>query len=487
MASQSKNVSDITDVQVSNLTKSSYGDLITANLIPVVVGSAVYKFIPANFRTFTSGGGTATTTSNLFKVTSGTSLGNYGVIRSFRSLAYREGEGAVLRFAARFPESTATSWTGAGAFNIGDEFSFGYSGTAFGIWHRYNGKAEVQTLTLTVGASGAETATLTLANAVLSIPITSGTTQKNAKEIADYVTANSTAWEAWQLDSTVILNALSDGDKTGTFSYSSSGTSAGSLAQTTQGVTKTSVHYPQSRWNNPAFSSFDPSKGNNYQINIKNGYGDIDFLIENPETEKYERVHNIHWANKNTITNCYNPSLHVGIYANAIGATTDVTVECPHVAALTTGSFNRTRNPRAQANTKSIATTNTNILTLRTKKVFNGESNQAEIEPLSLSLANDGSKTAIFELRTNAVLGGTYNYQAVGTNLISDYDVSGTTVTNGTLLASFVVAKSTTAIIDLGNLGIRLPPSLAFTISGYMVSGAAADLSASVVWYEDLY
>ncbi len=487
MASQSKNVSDVVEVDVANLAKSAYGSLIAESLTPVVVGSAVYKFIPANFRTFTSGSGTATTTSNLFKVTSGTSLGTYGVIRSFRSLAYREGSGAVVRVAARFPESTANSWSGVGAFNVGDEFSFGYNGTTFGIWHRYGGKAEIQTLTLSAGASGAETATLTLASTVFTIPITSGTTQKNANEIAAYVTANSTAWEAWQVDNTVIFNSLSDGNKTGTFSYSATGTSAGSLAETTAGVSKTSVHYPQSNWNSGVFSSFDPSKGNNYQIIIKNGYGDIDFLIENPETEKFERVHNIHWANKNTTTNCVNPSLHVGIYATALDTISAVSVESPYVSAFSSGSFQRTRNPRAYSNTKSIATTNTNILTIRTKKVLNGESNQAEIEPINISLANDGTKSAIFELRGNTTLGGTTNFQNVGTNLISDYDVSGTTISGGTLLASFVVAKSSTAIIDLTSLDIRLPPSSVLTISGYMTSGAAADLSVSYIWYEDLY
>ncbi len=487
MASQIKVISGTSEVKVSNFSKSAYSDNIAVTLTPVVVGSAVYKFIPANFRTFTDGSGTATTTTNLFKVTSGTSTGNYGVIRSFRSLSYREGEGAIVRIAARFPENTANSWTGAGAFNIGDEFSFGYNGTTFGIWHRYGGKAEVQTLTLSAGASGVETATLTLANTVFSIPITSGTTQKNAYEIAAYVTANSTAWEAWQVDNTVTFNALSDGNKTGTFSYSASGTSAGSLAETTAGITKTSVHYPQSTWNSGVFASFDPSKGNTYQINIKNGYGDIDFLIENPETEQFERVHNIHWANKNTTTNCVNPSLHLGIYATALGTISAVTVECPYVAGFTTGTFEQTRNPRAYSNTKSIATTNTNILTIRTKKVFNGESNQAEIDPLKLSLANDGGKSAIFELRSNPTVSGTPNFQNVGTNLISDYDVSGTTVSGGTLLATFTVAKGTTLLVNLKELDLRLPPSTVLVISGYMTSGAASDLSAAITWYEDLY
>lgn len=146
---------------IDNVGKSAYNDLTINELNPIILGNAIYGFVPTNFNTYTSGAGTATTSSNLLQVTSGTSSGNYGVIRSFRSSNNRMGMGSIFRASARFSSNVANSWSGVGFFNIGDEFSFGYNGTTFGIWHRYGGKAEVQTLTLTVGAAADLTASLT--------------------------------------------------------------------------------------------------------------------------------------------------------------------------------------------------------------------------------------------------------------------------------------------------------------------------------------
>lgn len=62
-------------------------------------------------------------------------------------------------------------------------------------------------------------------------------------------------------------------------------------------------------------------------------------------------------------------------------------------------------------------------------------------------------------------------------------------VTSGTALAdlgTFVVAKGQSANIDLTTFLIRVPPSLRLVVSGRMASGSAADLTASITWYEDI-
>jgi len=103
-----------------------------------------------------------------------------------------------------------------------------------------------------------------------------------------------------------------------------------------------------------------------------------------------------------------------------------------------------------------------------------------------VTFANDGAKSAIFELRGNATIAGFTNFANVGTNLISEVDVAGTTVTGGTLFASFTVAKGQSITVDLKDFNIRLPPTITISVIGYMASGAAADLSASLAWYEDV-
>jgi hypothetical protein len=186
--------------------------------------------------------------------------------------------------------------------------------------------------------------------------------------------------------------------------------------------------------------------------------------------------------------NFSNPSLHVGAYATSLASGAGVTVECAYFAGFITGVESKTRNPRAFSSTKSLTTTNTNILTVKTANIYNGLPNQGEIEPLFLSLANDGAKTAVFELRTGPTVAGTPNFAVSGAGLLSLIDTAGAAVSSdGTLVATYTVAKGTTLLVNLATLEIRIPPSLRLVVSGYFVgAGSAADLSAAITWYEDI-
>ena len=472
--------------EIAEIESNAYDETIVAEPTAIVTGNAVYNFIPSNFRAFTDGAGTATASDRVFKVTSGTALGNYGTIRSFRSINYKTGQAAAIRFCARFDTPLALTWSGVGGINLGDELSFGYNGTDFGIWHRYDGIAEVQDLQVTTGAGGAETATVTINSVAYNIPITSGTVQHNAYEIADYLDTNGSGFEVEQIDDVVRVDFTSDGDKAGTFSFSSTGTAVASFSSVTQGVTKTSDHIKMTDWNGSAVANFDPSKGNTYKIEYQNGYGDMHFFIEDRNGHFIE-VHTIHWANEKTTPNMTNPSMHVGCYATSIGATSAVTVEVPYIAGLIHGKITKTRNPRAQNNEKSVGTTLTNILTLRCSRTYNGYHNQVEIIPQNITLSNDGGKNAIFEIRANATVAGDTNFQDAGTNLVSQYDTTGGTVTqDGRLLKAVTVAKGSSVNVDMAKLNVHMPPSLRLVIAGKMSSGSAADLATSIDWYEDV-
>lgn len=468
-----------------NNQRSSFGELVNAQNIPQVTGNAVYDFIPSNFRTFTDGAGTAKAEDNVFKVTSGTSLADYGTIRSFRSLNYKTGQGAVIRTCARFNNAEALTWSGAGAINLGDELSFGYNGLIFGIWHRYDGKAEVQSLQVTDQAEGSEDATVTINSVVYTVPLTSGTVQHNAYEIEQYLQANGEGFEAEQVDDTVIIDFTSDGNKAGTYSFSSA-TAKGTFTEDMQGVTKTSTHIPQSSWNGTKVTWLDPSKGNTYMISYQNGYGDAHFYIED-ESGKNVEVHTINWSNKNDSPNLSNPSIHVGCYATSIGATTAVTVECAYLSGFISGEVRNTRNPRSYQNTKAINTTLTNIFTLRNSRTYNGLHNQIEIQPLMINLTNDTGRIAEFQIRANASVDGDTNFQEVGSNLASQVDTEGGEVSeNGRLLVSVNVARNATVTVDLTPLVIRQPPSLRLVIAGRRTTGGTDDLGASLTWYEDV-
>ncbi len=467
---------------------TAFGETSVAENYPFVQGNAVYDFVPSNFREYTSGSGSTQAADGMLQVNTGTSVGGYGAIQSFRSINYKPGEGAMLRFTALFESNAANSWQGAGLLNLGDELSFGYNGTSFGTWYRHNGKAEVRTITVTGAAGGSENLTLTLNSVAYTIPLTSGTVNHNAYEIANWLndSNNQTVWHADQVDDTVILSALSDGAKGGTYSFSSS-TATGSIAQDTAGVTKTSEFTAQEDWNGEDVPWLDPSKGNVYQIEYQYlGFGDIRYLVEDPRTGRFVQVHTLQYANSNTLPSLGNPSLRTGLYCVSLGSTTDLSVKTASFGGFTQGKREPTRNPRAFSNTQSVGTSFTNVLTIRNRKTYNGHINQVEIEPRLLTVANEASKNIEIEIRATTDPGVEMDFNANGTNLVSDTSTTSATISGGRLLAAFTVAANSSEFLDLSSLRIRVPPTLHLIVQAKKSSGASADVSAALTWYEDV-
>lgn len=469
-----------------NSPLTAFGDLQTASLTAFIQNTGVYGLIPNNFREYTSFSGTTGVTDRMFTVTTGTTIYGYGAIQSFRALNYNAGQGGLARFTALFPNNVASSWTGVGLVNLSDELSFGYNGTTFGIWHRYDGVAECRTIAVTGASGGSTNLTLTLNSVGYTIPLTAGTVQHNAYEIATWLNANQSVWTADQIDDDVIIVAQSDGAKSGTYTFSHA-TATGTITQNTAGATKTSDHIAKSSWNVNTASWLDPTKGNVYQIAYQYlGFGDIKFSVENPETGNFDVVHIIKYANAETTPSLRNPSLRFGIYAASVGSTTDLTVQCASVGLFVQGEIQKTRNPRAVKNTQSVSTSFTNVLTLRNRKTYNSLYNQIEVEPINITISTESSQNTEIEIRTNATFSGDTNFQNAGTNLVTDIDTTANTITNGTLLASFALGSKGSQTINLASFGIRIPPSLKFTVSARVTSGAASNVTATLTYYEDL-
>lgn len=473
------------------LPKGAFGELMTATLTPFIQNVACYNLIPSNFREYTASGGSTGAVDGLWYCTTGTTVGGYGAIQSFRTLTYNAGQGGRFKFTAIYGTPTEGTWQGAGAVSIKDELSFGYNGTEFGLWHRYHGKVEVRTIQVTVAAGGSETLTLTLNSVAYSIPLTSGTVQHNAYEIAAWLNANQTVWVAEQVNDTVIISANSDGAKSGTYSYSSA-TSTATLTQRTAGVTKTSDFVAQADWNVDTLSGwstpFNPQKGNVYRIKYQYlGFGDIFFEVEDPEIGDFVTVHKIKYPNKYTQTSLSNPSMRFGFYAVNTTSTTSVTIQCASTSAFIEGTPVKTRNPRSEKKTQTITTAAfTNILTIKNARTYNYLLNQVEIQPLQLSIANEGAKNIEVEVRSNPTLSGETNYQSVGTKLVSLKETTANTVSGGTLLTSYTVSGGQNQVFDLTKLDISAPPTLQISISAKLNSGSSAPVTATLTWYEDL-
>lgn len=191
----------------------------TANLLPTIKGDATYGFVPANFRKFSAvTGTTGANQNNELYCDTGTGYGGYGAIQSFRSISYAQGFRGYTTFAAKFGVTDNVVEAGVGLIGIGDELSFGYDqNQVFGVWHRSNGKAEVQIFTVDTAASVGETIVLTINGVDYNIPITGASDAEfDAYEIADYLTTNAgTLFSAEQVGATVVVAFLDDNPKAG--------------------------------------------------------------------------------------------------------------------------------------------------------------------------------------------------------------------------------------------------------------------------------
>jgi hypothetical protein len=440
-----------------------------------------------------------TGTGNEFKCSTATSVGGYGLIRSKRATAYRPGQGMLMRWTARFSAPVNLGVQRAGGINAENELSFGYNNTTFGIFKRAGGALEIQTLTVTAGASGGETATITLAGVAYTVSLTSGSAAHNAFEIAtdsDFAAGAGNAWIAQQNGDTVTFIAQSTGDKTGTMSFSSA-TATGTLAETRAGGDPTDEFIEQADWNvdqmdgtGPSGMTLDPSKGNVYEVKLQYlGYGAISFYIEHDITGDFVPVHFIQYANNNTSPSVSNPSFKIGWFAASLGSTTDIAIYGASGFIGIEGEQQPRRLPDAQVADKSgVGTSFTNILTIRNRKTFKGLVNLSEILPTNVEVAVDGTKISEYEVILNAVLGGEPNWQYEDEDhSIVEYDTAGTTATEGPasqLVLAGVLGKSSTTSSILLDYDLHLVPGDTLTIAVKTTSGTT-DAAAAMTWLED--
>ena len=82
--------------------KTAFNESLVESNTSYIEGSASYNLIPANFRQFTANGGSTGTEDRKFKVSTGTTVGGYGAIQSFRSVPHRVGKSVACRFSGYF-------------------------------------------------------------------------------------------------------------------------------------------------------------------------------------------------------------------------------------------------------------------------------------------------------------------------------------------------------------------------------------------------
>ena len=474
--------------------KGAFGDLMTSHKTPIVQIANKYKIDPANLNeleVFEATGGSGDNDENMFRCQTGTSVGGYGVVRSKETLNYRAGQGVESMLTASFTTGVALSLQFAGIFNLTETLAFGYDGADFSCIHEYNGIAEIQTIQVT--ATGAGTCTVTLDGDAVGISVTNSDVQTNAGELRLGLEADATLSSKWrfeQIDDKCFCVSKSVGDKTGTMSVS--GGITASITEESTGQAKTSNNTTQSNWNKATepFVGFDPTKLNIYKIQFGYlGIANINFFIYNPNTAKFVLVHQIEWANANTVPHLGTPNLKVGWTSASLGSSgTNLTVKGASASIFLEGDEVIKNNTFADVDTVTGvgAASLTSLVTIKNRVIYGSQFNLGKAFPLLVSVDNEHNKGLIVEIFRNADIAGTQNYQYEDEfNSIIIVDKSGTTVTSGDLIDAFVVAANSSQVVDLTQLRTEILPEDTFTVAAKTISGTATNTTVGLTWKEE--
>lgn len=483
-------MSNNAQIEPQVLATTAFGELSTADPMPLIQITAQYGILDDSLAI--SLGGTTSTVDSKFVVSTGTGASNVSAIVSSREAQYKAGQGLACRITALFTEGVANNTQQAGFITSESAFCFGYNGTEYGILHARDGELENQELTITTGATSSNDATVTVDGNSYTVPLTSGTVQNTAYEIAVSLNDQVPGYNFTSNSGVVYALAQLPDFGAGAFSFAAGASGAvGAWVEIKAGLLPIETWINKSDWNVNKDIDIDPTKGNVYQIQIQYlGFGGIKFFIENPETAAYELVHIIRYANTATVPSVDNPIFRVGWATRNSGNTTDITCQGASAAAFNEGKVVYDGVPKTICTTASnITIARTNILALRNRLTFNSTTNRAEIIPIQVSLATDSSKTAVFEVLRNPEVGTgdflDWSYFDETLSLM-EQAANNVTVTGGMPIACFLVKAGSSPIIDMGAILQSHPPGAQFSITARVSSGSPSDMDVSATWKEDL-
>ena len=479
------NVTNYQPVQMQPQS-TAFGEASVAENTPVVQISAQYG-LTNEVMTIANNGGSTYNGDSLFNASTGTNPLGLASLNTLKQLAYKAGQGALCRLTGLFTLGVPNSLQACGLINSEDAFAFGYINEFFGIIFSRNGKTEHQELTVTNPANNNQNATITIDDIDYIVPITSGTANHNAQEIAEGLTAQVPNF-LFSANNNVVSSMDLLPQPNGVYAFSSSGGATATWEQQQAGIAPEISLIPQTTWNRNNVPWLDPTKGNVYSISIQYlGFGNISFFVENPNNGFQELVHQIEYANKNILPSVSNPTFRIGWLARNLGNTSNLVVSGASAVGFIEGKKIVDTLPRGvEAVTGTIGQTQTNVITIRNRFHFGDKINRADIIPLLLSMGTESDKGAFFRLTANATFIGDINFTYIDEqDSIAEVSTDQVEVTGGRFIASFLVTTSGLVITSEAFKSIILPDDT-LTLSSAVTANPAAIMTASAVFQEDL-
>lgn len=433
--------------------------------------------------------GSATSADGKFICQTGTDPNGLAAITTLRELTFRPGQGIIARITSLFTTDLPDSRQTAGLVNAENLLGFGLSGITFGIVYGHDGQVEHQELTITTPAAGSETATVTVNGSALSVPLTAGTVQHNAIEIADSLTTQVLNYRFTANNDQVVALAVIPGPA-GSFAFSSA-TAVAAWVQIKPGIDLTfEPIIEQVDWNIDPMEdfTFDLSKLNSFQIKYTYMGAIFSVVDDDGDLRNVHFISGINTSDKPFVTT---PSFRIGWACRNTGNTTNLTIAGSTASGFVEGEKRFDSGIQAEdATGLSIGTSNTTILVIRNRISFGGRINRAELLPRFISVATDTNKTAFFSLIVNPTFSSdlVFNYLDKAGS-IAEFSEDNVLVTGGVLIGSLTATLGGPQSVNFNdeqNTDTFLAPGSIFALVARVSSGAASDMDVSMSWQEDI-
>jgi hypothetical protein len=467
-----------------------YGEPYAISITPVVQTYGTYGINTREHQTYTGSGGNVTTANSTFVVSSTSTVGSYGVIRSRRFNTFKPGQSLLARTYSKFSTPAAGTSQRVGIQNQQDSYYIGYTGTQFGVVHTHGGRVPLYRVTVN-SYTGSQTVTVTLNGVAYTASIVTGeTTGQAAERIA--ITLRTSAAASWLVESVdnyiTFLYTGTLAPLGGTFSVTGSGTFSGSMTTIQAGVAATNDwYYAGTDFVLPG--TIDPTGYQQWQI--KYSWAGATFFYLDQTTGRYVKFYNHYHlgANDSNLPQVINPAYKVAALAYNIGGSTPVSVYVADMMLGLEGVTNRNNFPGGAAINQTSLTQNDthHIISISNPLVFNGVINTREILMQDLTVTMQCNDPTLMYLYLDAPLStGVHDFQSQDGFAVSVSTVTGLIdpTTNFPILSFVVGLTGSTTQFALESYRLVLPPgstmSIAVTSTAVIQKAAAA-----ISWYND--
>ena len=272
------------------------------------------------------------------------------------------------------------------------------------------------------------------------------------------------------------------------------------ISYRTDGVPQPNI--PQTSWNvdkmdgtGPSGMTLDVTKGNQYQISYGDGFGCVNFSIENASTGDYVLVHILHVANMRTTPSTYNSTFPLRAEVSNGGGTADLTLSVASMSGFIEGvnvieSTHGVVNSKGFTITKAWTTTEQHIGSwINNSDVFGGTGNNKVYCKLNaIAFNNDTSKTATVRIYEGMTVATPSPTPINALTSVMSFDTAGTiTPATGKLIFEAYAEKDGKSgkFIDMTALNLILTPGATYTAVCLLSAANTNPVSMALFWSED--